>query len=148
MPNEPQDRECGAGLIGTSAALLVFLLMMLAAVQILFNLYATSLVTAAAYDAARQVASIDAASDRCAAVPAAEAAFVLAVPAAEAAFVLSLGDYGSARHARLQWTCNHPHTVTVRVIAKHPSVLPRRLLGLASLGNLDRTIEIRSEAKR
>ncbi|MCQ3814700.1 MAG: pilus assembly protein [Acidimicrobiia bacterium] len=137
MPNEPQDRECGAGLIGTSAALLVFLLMMLAAVQILFNLYATSLVTAAAYDAARQVASIDAASDRCA-----------AVPAAEAAFVLALGDYGSARHARLQWTCNHPHTVTVRVIAKHPSVLPRRLLGLASLGNLDRTIEIRSEAKR
>ena len=137
MPTEPQDRECGAGLIGTSAALLVFLLMMLAAVQILFNLYATSLVTAAAYDAARQVASIDAASDRCA-----------AVPAAEAAFVLSLGDYGSAGHARLQWTCNHPHTVTVRVIAKHPSVLPRRLLGLASLGNLDRTIEIRSEAKR
>ena len=56
--NPRAGRERGAGLVGTSAGFLVFMLMMLAAVQILFNLYATSMVTAAAHDAARDVAGI------------------------------------------------------------------------------------------
>ena len=130
-------QERGAGLVGTSAGFLVFMLMMLAAVQILFNLYATSIVTAAAHDAARDVAGFDAAADRCG-----------AVAAAEASFVRSLGEYGTAGHATLQWTCNNPNVVRVRVVARHPSILPARLGGLASLTNLDRTIEIRTEARR
>lgn len=130
-----QDRELGAGLLSTSAGFLVFMLMLLAAVQILFNLYATSIVTGAAHDAARQVAGFDSAANRCA-----------ATAVAEAAFLRSLGDYGSAGHASLQWTCNDPNVVKVRVQAQHPSVLPTRLAGLSSLANLDRTIEIRIEA--
>ena len=132
--------ERGAGLIGTSAGFLVFMLMMLAAVQILFNLYATSMVTAAAHEAAREVASIDAVStagNRCA-----------AVASAEAAFTRSLGEYAAAGHATLQWTCNNPDVVRVRVLAEHPTILPARFAGLSSLTSLDRTIEIRTEARR
>jgi len=134
------DSQRGAGLIGISAAFLVFMLMMLAAVQILFNLYATSMVTAAAHDAAREVASVDAAGaagNRCG-----------AVAAAEAAFTRSLGEYATAGHVTLQWTCNNPDVVRVRVVAEHPTVLPTRFAGLASLTSLDRTIEIRTEARR
>lgn len=134
------DPQRGAGLIGTSAGFLVFMLMMLAAVQILFNLYATSMVTAAAHDAAREVASVDAADDsgnRCG-----------AVAAAEATFTRSLGEYGSAGHVTLQWTCDNPNVVRVRVLAEHPTVLPTRFAALASLASLDRTIEIRTETRR
>ncbi len=140
-PPQPHSRltdpQRGAGLVGTSAGFLVFMLMMLAAVQILFNLYATSMVTAAAHDAAREVASHDAAANRCG-----------AVTAAEASFVRSLGEYGAAGHATLQWTCNNPNVVRVRVLAQHPSVLPARFGALSSLTNLDRTIEIRTESLR
>ena len=131
------DPQRGAGLVGTSAGFLVFMLMMLVAVQILFNLYATSMVTAAAHDAAREVAGFDAATDRCG-----------AVAAAEAAFLHSLGDYGAAGHATLHWTCNNPDVVRVKVVAQHPSVLPARFTGLTSLTTLDRTIEIRTETRR
>ena len=133
--DRPRDR--GAGLIGTSAGFLVFLLLMLAAVQILFNLYATSMVTAAAHDAARDVAGFDASADRCG-----------ATVAAEAAFVEALGDYGTDGHARLIWTCNDPDVVRLRVRATHPSILPARFAGLFSLTEMDRTIEIRVEVLR
>ena len=137
MSKRVVDRQRGAGLIGLCTALLVYLLLMFAAVQILFNLYATSLVMAAAHDAARQVASIDAAPNRCA-----------ATTAAQTEFTRTLGAYGSAGHASLQWTCNHPDKTILRVRAQHPSILPTTLLGLASLTNLDRTIEIRNESLR
>ena len=124
-------------MVGTSAGFLVFLLLMFAAVQILFNLYATSLVTAAAHDAAREVAGFDASANRCA-----------AVPAAEAGFVQALGEYGEQGHAHLEWTCADPDIVRVRVVANHPTILPPRMAGLVSLGHLDRTIEVRVEEFR
>jgi hypothetical protein len=129
--------ERGAGTFGTAAGFLVFLLLMFTAVQILFNLYATSLVTAAAHDAARDVAGFRAADDRCG-----------AVPAAEAAFVEQLGEYGQQGHATLEWTCNDPNVVRVHVTATHPSILPTRMAGLSSLAELDRTIEVRVEEFR
>lgn len=135
--SRPADRQRGAGLVSTSAGLLVFMLLMLAAVQILFNLYATSMVTAAAHDAARQVAGLDAAADRCG-----------AAARAEAEFLRSLGDYGAAGHATLHWTCTDPDVVRLRVVARHPSVLPERLGPLNSLASLDRTIEVRVESRR
>ncbi len=124
----------GAGLIGTSAGFLVFLLLMLAAVQILFNLYANSMVTAAAHDAAREVAGFDASADRCA-----------AASDASVAFVEALGEYGEAGRATLSWNCTDPAVVSVRVVADHPTVLPPRMAGLISLGHLDRTIVVRIE---
>ncbi|GJM38791.1 MAG: hypothetical protein DHS20C19_21580 [Acidimicrobiales bacterium] len=129
--------ERGAGLFATSFGLLVFLLLMFAAVQVLFNLYATSLVTSAGYDAAREVAGFRASDDRCA-----------AVRDAEAAFVEQLGGYGDGGYARLEWRCTDPDTVTVRIIAQHPTILPTRLGGLVGLSEMDRTISVRVEDDR
>lgn len=131
----PSDR--GGGTLGTASGLLVFLLLMFTAVQILFNLYATSMVTDAAHAAARDVAGFDSAPDRCA-----------AAAAADMAFVEKLGSYGQAGHAHLEWTCDDPDVVAVRVVARHPTVLPARLGGLLSLSELDRTIEVRVEDDR
>jgi len=124
-------------MVGTSAGFLVFLLLMFTAVQILFNLYATSMVTSAAHRAAQTVAGFDAGADRCA-----------AVGAAEAHFVEALGDYGEAGHAELLWVCDDPQVVAVRIVARHPTILPPRLVGLVDLGRLDRTITVRVEAAR
>ena len=124
-------------MIGTSAGFLVFVLLLVAAVQILFNLYATSMVTAAAHEAARTVAGFEAVTDRCA-----------AVADAEAGFVEALGDYGSAGHAELRWNCTDPDLVTVQVVAVHPTFLPPRFAGLIELGHLERTIVVRVEGFR
>lgn len=124
-------------MIGTSAAFLVFLLLMFGAVQILFNLYASSMVTSAALEAAQTVAGFSADANRCA-----------AVDDADAQFIETLGAYGTAGHAELFWTCADPDTVTVQVIAVHPTFLPPRLAGLIELGQLDRTIIVRVEEFR
>jgi len=129
--------ERGSGLIGTSAGFLVFLLLLFAAVQILFNLYATTMVTTAAHEAAMKVAGFDASPDRCG-----------AVPAAEAAFVDALGQYGREGHATLAWTCNDPQRVIVRVTADHPTVLPQAVAGLFGLSHMSKIIEVRTEQKR
>jgi len=57
MPPDASDRDRGAGLLSTSFGILFFLGFLFFAVQLLFNLYATSVVTSTAYDAARQVAT-------------------------------------------------------------------------------------------
>ena len=72
-PDAAGDR--GAGMAGTSAGVLVFLLLLFAAVQILFNLYANTMVTSAAHEAARRVAGHTAATDPCAAIDDANALF-------------------------------------------------------------------------
>lgn len=127
----------GAGVVGTAAGFLVFMLMLFAAIQLLFNLYATSMVTAAAHDAAVEVAGFRSSADRCA-----------AVETADRNFTEALGTYGAAGHATLDWTCSDPEVVRVRIRATHPSVLPPRLVGLRSLSELDRTIEVRIETER
>jgi hypothetical protein len=127
----------GAGTIGTAAGFLVFVLLLLTAVQVLFNLYATSIVTAAAHDVAIDVAGFQSADDRCA-----------ATATADVDFAEALGTYGAAGHAELEWTCADPEIISVRIVASHPSVLPPRLIGLRSLTELDRTIEIRIEGHR
>jgi len=48
--------EVGAGLIGSIVGVTVFLTLLLFAVQLALNLYATSAVSAVAWDAAREVA--------------------------------------------------------------------------------------------
>lgn len=135
LPDRPHDR--GAGTIGTATGVLVFLLLMFSAVQILFNLYATSMVTAAAHDAAREVAGFRASPNRCG-----------AAIDATTRFTDQLGEYGRAGHASLEWSCTDPDVIRVRVIATHPSLLPERLSALRPLSELDRTIEVRIEGPR
>jgi hypothetical protein len=129
--------ESGFATVGTAAGFLVFLLLLFSAVQVLFDLYATSMVTTAAHDAAREVARFRASPDRC-----------RAVDQASAGFVEDLGEYGKAGHATLEWTCTDPAIVRLRVTATHPSILPARVGRLLSLSEVDRTIEIRIEDSR
>lgn len=127
----------GSGLLGTVAGFLVFVLLMVAAVQVLFDLYATSMVTSAAHDAARVVAGFDHATDRC-----------RATSTGDDVFAEALGGYLDEAEVSLTWTCTDPSAVRVRVIADHPTVLPPLLVGLTGLGHLDRTIVVRAEELR
>ena len=127
----------GGGLLGALAALLVFLILLFAAVQVLFNLHADSMVTSAGFEAARVVAGFDRGSERC-----------RAVPAGERRFREALGQFGAAGSVRLDWTCDDPDEVRLAVAAEYPTVLPPFLRGLTGLGRLDRTITVRVEARR
>ena len=127
----------GTGLFGMIMGFTVFLLLLVASVQILFNLYATTVVSSAAVDAARIVAGYDSAGSRCA-----------TTAEAEAAFWQALGDYNQRGSATLTWVCNDSETVSLAVVADHPTILPQQLRGLTGLGRFDRVIEIRVEDMR
>lgn len=55
--------EAGTGLLGSIVGVTVFLVLLLFAVHLALNLYATSALTSVAYDAARQVAGSDGGPD-------------------------------------------------------------------------------------
>ena len=136
-PPPATGHDRGTGLLGMVMGFTVFLFLLIAAVQILFNLYATTLVTSAAVDAARIVAGYDSVNGRCA-----------AAVHAETAFWQALGTYGERGSAELTWTCDDPETVSLAVAADHPTILPPLLRGLTGLGRMDRVIEIRVEDVR
>jgi hypothetical protein len=123
--------DAGVGLVGTLAGVSVFLVLLLFAVQVLLNLYATSVVTAAAFDAARDVAS--AGGD-----PA-------AVAAAEAKARDVLGRY--AEQVSFDWTVPDGSDVRLHVHAEN------RLFSFAGvtiepLQTVDRTVRARIECFR
>lgn len=130
----------GSTLVGTSAGFLVFMLLLLGGVQILYDLYATSMVTGAARDAVSSVAGFDAGPDRC-----------RAAALATASFEEVLGGYVRDAGLRLDWTCDDTEVVRLRITAQHPTALPRFLgdtTGIGSLGAFDRTVDVRVEAPR
>lgn len=126
----------GTGVISSLAGTTVFLGFLFFAVQLLFNLYATSVVTANAYDAARHVASssIDHGNARSAAQ---------ARVTAEAEARGRMGRYATRVRA-FDWSRTTPDAVRLRIRADNPNLL---LFGAASLGfdHVDRTIVVRTE---
>ena len=110
----------------------VFLVMLLFAVQVLFNLYAASVVTAVSYDAARRVAGSDGGPSSTA--------------AAEARARQSLGRYGD--RVDFNWDGSSDEEVVLRVQSDNPSFLPAAMAGPAGLDRLDRTIRVRVERFR
>lgn len=130
--------EAGTGLIGTAAGVAVFLTFLLFAVQLTLNLYATSTVTAAGFDAARAVASQRVDHDDRAAVEAAQ------VEATETLRSL-LGEIG--RQAELTWTVG-AEVVRLRLVVDAPGVLPSGLAGGVGLRRIERTFEVRIEQPR
>ena len=115
--------ERGTGLIGTVVGVLVFLSFLLFATQLVLSLYATSVVTAVAYDAAKTVAGADAgASD-----DARREATVVARRA--------LGRLGE--QVELRWSTDGDDVV-LRVRAPRASLL----------GDVERTVRVRVEAVR
>jgi hypothetical protein len=118
-------------MIGTTVGLLVFLLLLLFAVHAAISLSARSFVTAAAYDAARDVAGYSAASAR-----------DLARAQAELRLRERLGD----PDARIEWLdTEDPDVVRLHVVVAHPSLLPRVLGDPLGVTVTDRTIEVRIE---
>lgn len=126
-----QRSDAGVGLVGTLAGVTVFLVLLLFAVQVLLNLYATSVVTAAAFDAARDVASAggDAA----------------AVPRAEAKARDVLGRYADA--VAFEWTVPSGDDVVLHVHAEN-RMFTFAGLDLGALQTVDRTVRARIECFR
>jgi hypothetical protein len=110
----------------------VFLVMLLFAVQVLFNLYAASVVTSVSYDAARRVAGSDGGPDYMA--------------EAEAQARQALGRY--AGRVTFDWGASSDEEVVLRVEARNPSVLLPVMRGPAALDHVNRTIRVRVERFR
>ncbi len=126
-PTSQQPRlrgDRGTGLFGSVFGLLIFLVFMLLAVQVLWSLYATSMVTGAAYDAGRTAARTGSAS------------------AGEARFQNTVGGYDAEVSIDVPAGVG---TVTVSLTGENPTMVPDRFARVLPFGTIDRTIEIRNE---
>ena len=129
----PLERtERGSGPISTWIGFVIFLGMLLFAVQALLNLYATSVVTSVAYDAARQVAGSDGGSD--------------AMAGAEDWARQLLGRFG--QEVSFDWSATTDDDVVLRVRGTVPSVLLAPHGGPLPFGSIDRTVRLRVERFR
>ncbi|MGI8683510.1 MAG: hypothetical protein ACR2MO_00125 [Acidimicrobiales bacterium] len=123
--------EDGSGALSTILGAGVFLLLMLFAVQVLVGLYASSVVNAATYDAAKAVAGSDGG----------DAARSAAVANAQA----QLGAYG--REVTFDWSGSTTDVVKLQARAPRPSFLSTDLTGPV-LGDIVRTVTVRVEKVR
>ncbi len=111
----------------------MFLGLLLFAVQALFNLYATSVVTAVAYDAARRVAVADGGT--------------ASIGAAEADARRALGRYGE--RVTFDWSgTDDGQVVVLSVHARNPTRLLPALAGPLAFDEIDRTVRVRVETFR
>jgi len=122
LPTHARDR--GAGIFSSAFGLLFFLLFMLLAVHVMWSLYATSVVTSAAYDAGRTAARTGSAE------------------AGQARFQSTIGDYDATIAITVPLDVG---VVTVVVSGDNPSMLPDRFARALPFASIERTIEIRNE---
>ena len=115
-------------MIGTLVGFLIFMILLLVSVQVLVRLYATSVLTSAAFAAARKVAT--------APVPLAE------VPDAQQAAVAQLGSFG-AKHTTFLWREVDGQQIVLQVRARAPGFVP-----LPGLRAIERTVTVRTERVR
>ena len=133
MPAAGRDR--GAGLLSTSFGILFFVGFLFFAAQLLFNLYATSVVTSAANDAARSVATAPT-------QPATRHQLDAAVEHARSL----LGKYRD--RAAFEWDLSDPDVVRLHVRAVNPRLLASPLDHLVGFDVIDRTVVVRVERRR
>jgi hypothetical protein len=136
MTHRLDDR--GAGLIGVIGGVLVFFTLLTFAVQLLFNLYATSAITAAAHDAAHHAASGRVDRDDPVAIRA-------ALESAEERARAVLGRYGD--RVRFTWEVDDDW-VRLTTAADHPSLALHGVAGAFGLNRTERTVEVRVEQPR
>jgi hypothetical protein len=122
----------GAGLVGAIAGMTAFLAFMLFAVQLLTNLYATSVVTSATYDGARRAAETAGHHDD----PAVRREVEQHVRDL-------LGAYG--QDAAFDWRGSSDEVVRLRVRIDNPSFLLRSLPADLPFQEVDRTAVVRVE---
>ncbi len=107
----------------------MFLLLLLVAVQVMVHLYATSAVTAAAFDAADAVATDPGAQPT-------------EIPVAESIARRRLGSLGPS--AKFDWVEADGQQVVLEVTVRSPGFLPFS----SSLLQIDRTVVVRTERFR
>ena len=112
--------------------MLVFLVLLLLAVQVTYHLYATSMVTAAAFDGARLAAGASAADAGDGDGRAADRVRDV------------LGRYGRERVETLE-VRRAGDVVAVHVVARNPGFLPTALRRPMRLDRIDRTVRVRVE---
>jgi len=131
----PHGRDRGAGLIGTIGGVVVFLTLLTFAVQLLFNLYATSAVSAVAHDAARTAAGgLDGSRT-----------IEATIADAEAEARAALGQYGE--RLEFDWDID-ARRVRLTIGAEHPRVAISPVASVFGFNRVDRTVEIRIEEVR
>ena len=118
----------GAGLIATTTGVLVFLVLLLLAVQVTYHLYATSVVTAAAFDGARLAAGAESVDEE----------------AARDHVVDLLGRYGRDRVETVEVE-RDGDVVALHVVARNPGFLPGNLRRPMGLDRVERTVRARVE---
>jgi Flp pilus assembly protein TadG len=121
----PARTERGSGILSMSLGLLVFFALLVFTIQVMYNLYATSVITSLALDAARDVAERDGLS-----VAEAEAEFRDHVSGEVAFDIVVIGD---TVQASVQWETR----------SLFPSINDARAFGV-----LDRTFEVRVEEQQ
>jgi hypothetical protein len=134
-PGRQRADEAGTGLVGSLAGFMVFVVLLLVAAQVLFDLYARSAVTAAAFDAARRVAGYDLVT-----LPADQ--IIEAEAAAEMQARQTLGRYG--REVLFTWTLTSS-VVELRIQAVNQRLLPATLARSIGIDRIDRTVRVRAE---
>jgi hypothetical protein len=128
----PRDGEAGTGIVGTLAGAAAVLLFLLLAAHVLVHLYATSVVTAAAFDAARIVSGSDGG-------PAAQ----------QQALDHARGLLGRwADDVDLAFVRVDDEQVVLRARGDSPALLPRTLNQVAGIGVIEREVVIRTERFR
>ena len=131
-PTSTRSGEAGVGLLSSIVGVTVFVVLLLFAVQLALNLYATSAVTAVAYDAARQVAGSDGGA---AATGRAEA---------HAREVLGRFEHDGGT-LDFRWDTSRPDAVALEVVAERPSLLANVRFPFQ---RVDRTVTVRWERPR
>lgn len=124
--------EQGTGQLGSVVGVTVFLVLVLFAVQLVLNLYATSAVTGVAFEAARVVAGSDGGDG------------AVAEAEAQARSVMARYEAGGGR-LELVWDLSSPDAVRVTVRASRPPLL--RLVPFP-FERVERTVTVRREQVR
>lgn len=135
-PSDGRSAERGAGLLSASVGVLVLLVLILLATQVMYVLYARSVVTAAAYDAARIAAGANAQS-----IPPESR-----IGAADAHLRRLLGRFGRERTST-EWS-ETIDEVELTVNARTPSLVPAPLRRAIGIDTIRRTVRVRTERVR
>lgn len=128
--------EDGSGLISTVFGVVMFMLFLLLGAHVLMHLYASSVLTVNAFDAARVVSGAGSGANRGAAQARAEA---------EARG--RLGAFG-ARVEPFDWSGSDGDNTVLTVTADTPNLLPGRVAGLVGMDVAQRTVRLRVEVFR
>lgn len=133
MRSAERADEAGTGLIASIVGVAVFLILLLLAVQVSFDLYAHSAVTAAALEAASAVAGSEAGASASAQADAVSNAREI------------LGRYAAG--ATFDWQVT-PTTVELTVSVHNPSLLPSFAVSGLGMSEWRRSVVVRREMVR